>query len=329
MAFTRNYLQRKSSGQRGITYYVHTDSGRGFTQQGWMPTPGSLWDTGQSQRLLLSSCSGRTHNYGMKGRKRVWFCSLQEKDNSEKPLPAPCSSPSRPIPDAPYQLLAGKSRLCFHPQGQECWVLRCSTGSPAAPELGRGTYLALQVHHGLLEGFGWSSLVVAQNGHRSVGTVVGEDLCWDVVISCEGQQSAEQGGSPGCAAPASVPQSLQHQPSHGQPQHCTPATVPSLATSIPAPDSFWMSLITTDTISTQQRGSTAMLRAGHSRTTLPRTLLGFPGPTCPLGEAARCKAMLLTEAVDEQPRKTGLFQMHLPCLVIYSTSQLTKSKQVW
>lgn len=120
MAFTRNNLQRKSSGQRGIMYYVHTDSGLGFTQQGWMPTPGSLWDTDQSQRLLLSSCSGRTHNYGMKGRKRVWFWSLQEKDNSEKPLPAPCSSPSRPIPDAPYQLLTGKSRLCFQPQGQEC-----------------------------------------------------------------------------------------------------------------------------------------------------------------------------------------------------------------
>lgn len=170
--------------------------------------------------------------------------------------------------------------------------------------------------------------MVAQNGHRSVGTVVGEDLCWDVVISCEGQQSAEQGGSPGCAAPASVPQSLQHQPSHGQPQHCTPATVPSLATSIPAPDSFWMSLITTDTISTQQRGSTAMLRAGHSRTTLPRTLLGSQVQRAPLVKLPGAK-QCCSEAVDEQPRKTGLFQMHLPCLVIYSTSQLTKSKQVW
>lgn len=105
MAFTRNNLQRKRSSQRGIMYYVHTDSGLGFTQQGWMPTPGSLGDTDQSQRLLLSNFKGRTHSYRMKGRRRVWSCSLHVKVNSEKPLPAHCSSPSRPISDREQQAL--------------------------------------------------------------------------------------------------------------------------------------------------------------------------------------------------------------------------------
>lgn len=130
MAFIRNNLQRKRSSERGIMYYVHTDSGLGFTQQGWMPTPGSLVDTDQSQRLLLSSFKGsRTHSYRMKGRKRVWSCSLQ---NSEKALPAHCSSLSRPISDAHHQLLTRKSRSCFYPKGKECCLLRCR--SPAAPE---------------------------------------------------------------------------------------------------------------------------------------------------------------------------------------------------
>lgn len=62
---------------------------------------------------------------------------------------------------------------------------------------------------------------------------------------------------------------------------------------------------------TQQRGSTA--RAGDSRTTLPRTLLAFTGPTCPLGKAAKCKAALLTGAVDEQPRNMGLLHICLAC----------------
>lgn len=121
MAFTRNNLQRKRSSERGIMYNVHTDSGLGFTQQGWMPTPASLVDTDQSQRLLLSSFKGsRTHSYRMKGRKRVWSCSLQVKDNSEKPLPAHCSSLSRPISDAHHQFLTRKIRPCFHPKGKEC-----------------------------------------------------------------------------------------------------------------------------------------------------------------------------------------------------------------
>lgn len=180
-------------------------------------------------------------------------------------------------------------------------------------ELGRGRYLALQVHHGLFEGFGRSSLVVTQNGHRSVGTVVGEDLCWDVVIRCEGQESGEQVRSPGRGATASVPQPLQNQPSPplSSLNTATPTTVPSLATSIPALNS-WMFLITTDTTSTQQRRSTA--RAGDSRTTLPRTLLAFKGPIRPLGKAAKCKAALLTGVVHEQPRNMGLLHMHLPCL---------------
>lgn len=34
--------------------------------------------------------------------------------------------------------------------------------------------------------------MVTQDGHRSVGTVVGEDLCWDVVIRCERQESVNK-----------------------------------------------------------------------------------------------------------------------------------------
>lgn len=141
----------------------------------------------------------------MKGRKRAWSCSLHVKDNSEKPLPAHCSSLSTlPTPDREKQAL-------LSPQGKGMLTPEMQPLEPS--ELGRGRYLALQVHHGLLEGFGRSSLVVTQNGHRSVGTVVGEDLCWDVVIRCEGQESGEHPSSPGCGATASVPQPLQNQPS--------------------------------------------------------------------------------------------------------------------
>lgn len=53
-------------------------------------------------------------------------------------------------------------------------------------------YLALKVHHGLLEGLRRSPLVVTQNGNRSVGTVIGKDLRWDVIIRCKVQESGEQ-----------------------------------------------------------------------------------------------------------------------------------------
>lgn len=53
-------------------------------------------------------------------------------------------------------------------------------------------YLALKVHHGLLEGLRRSPLVVTQNGNRSVGTVIGKDFRWDVIIRCKVQESGEQ-----------------------------------------------------------------------------------------------------------------------------------------
>lgn len=55
-----------------------------------------------------------------------------------------------------------------------------------------GGYLALQVHHGLLKRLRWSPLVVTQNGNRSVGTVIGKDLRWDVIIRCKAKESGEQ-----------------------------------------------------------------------------------------------------------------------------------------
>lgn len=44
-------------------------------------------------------------------------------------------------------------------------------------------YLGLKVLHGFLKGFGWSSLVVTEDGHRPVGSVIGQDFCWNAVIS--------------------------------------------------------------------------------------------------------------------------------------------------
>ena len=46
-------------------------------------------------------------------------------------------------------------------------------------------YLSLQVHHGLLKSFWWCPLMVTKNCNSSVGTVIRQDLCWDVFISCE------------------------------------------------------------------------------------------------------------------------------------------------
>lgn len=73
-----------------------------------------------------------------------------------------------------------------------------------------GGYLALQVHHGLLKGLRWSPLVVTQNGNRSVGTVVGKDLRWDVIIRCKAKESGEQRGSAGLSSPSQhCPTTLQ------------------------------------------------------------------------------------------------------------------------
>lgn len=43
-------------------------------------------------------------------------------------------------------------------------------------------YLGLEVLHGFLKGFGWRPLVVAEEGHRPVGPVVGQDFGWDAVV---------------------------------------------------------------------------------------------------------------------------------------------------
>lgn len=45
-------------------------------------------------------------------------------------------------------------------------------------------YLRLQVHHGLLKSFWWCPLMVTKNCNSSVGTVIRQDLCWDVLIRC-------------------------------------------------------------------------------------------------------------------------------------------------
>lgn len=44
-------------------------------------------------------------------------------------------------------------------------------------------YLGLKVLHGLLKCFGWSSLVVTEDGHCPVRPVVRKHLSWDAVIS--------------------------------------------------------------------------------------------------------------------------------------------------
>lgn len=95
--------------------------------------------------------------------------------------------------------------------------------------------------------------MVTQNGHRSVGTVVGENLCWDVVIRCEGREVVNKWVLQGvlsqavshshCRTDLPLPRPFSTLHSNYSPK--------SLATSIPAPNSFWMLLITTDTISAQ------------------------------------------------------------------------------
>lgn len=44
-------------------------------------------------------------------------------------------------------------------------------------------YLGLKVLHGFLKGFGRRSLVVTEDGHRPVGSVIWEDFGWNAVIS--------------------------------------------------------------------------------------------------------------------------------------------------
>lgn len=48
---------------------------------------------------------------------------------------------------------------------------------------GRMLYLGLEVLHRFLKRFGWSSLVVAEDGHRPVGSVIWQDFSWNAVIS--------------------------------------------------------------------------------------------------------------------------------------------------
>lgn len=48
----------------------------------------------------------------------------------------------------------------------------------------RAVYLGLKVLHGFLKGLGWCSLVVTEDGHRTVGSVIRQDFGWNAVISC-------------------------------------------------------------------------------------------------------------------------------------------------
>lgn len=115
--------------------------------------------------------------------------------------------------------------------------------------------------------------MVTQNGHRSVGTVVGEDLCWDVVIRCEGQESGEQVTSPGSGAPASVPQPLQNQPSPSMYSLNTAFQLQSQAWPLPSqpltPSGCFSSPLT------PQRGSTT--RAGKGQQDHPAHLVKLQG----------------------------------------------------
>lgn len=55
-----------------------------------------------------------------------------------------------------------------------------------------GGYLGLKVLHGLLKCFGWSSLVVAEDGHRPVGPVVGEDFSGEAVVGWRPSAPSEE-----------------------------------------------------------------------------------------------------------------------------------------
>lgn len=63
-------------------------------------------------------------------------------------------------------------------------VVVVHSGSKAllCTEPDRTAHLGLQVLHGLLKRLGRSPLVVAQDGHGSVGPVVGQDLGWNVLV---------------------------------------------------------------------------------------------------------------------------------------------------
>lgn len=43
-------------------------------------------------------------------------------------------------------------------------------------------YLGLKVLHGFLKSFRWSSLVVTEEGHRPVGSVICQDFCRNAVL---------------------------------------------------------------------------------------------------------------------------------------------------
>lgn len=49
--------------------------------------------------------------------------------------------------------------------------------------------LRLQVLHGLLKRLGWGPLMVAQDGHSSVGPVVGQDLGRNVFLRCREERN--------------------------------------------------------------------------------------------------------------------------------------------
>lgn len=70
--------------------------------------------------------------------------------------------------------------------------------------------------------------MVTQDGNRSVGTVVGEDLRRDVVVSCKAQGSGEQVGPAELCSPSQGPTDCKLRataeptlPLMGQAQLCT------------------------------------------------------------------------------------------------------------
>lgn len=67
--------------------------------------------------------------------------------------------------------------------------------------------------------------MVTQNGNCSVGTVIGEDLRWDVVVRCKAEWSASEFSRAVQPQPmfhqlCMLTLTAEHSPLMSQPQHC-------------------------------------------------------------------------------------------------------------
>lgn len=158
------------------------------------------------------------------------------------------------------------------------------------PRAGQGWgYLALQVHHGLLEGLRWSPLVVAQNGNCSVGTVIGKDLRRNVVIRCKGQERGEQVGPPGLCSPGQGPTDSSSRVTAAltfPSEHCPDDSCRSLSTPAQDPTPLGaVSLLATKTA--------FALNYTHAKSTgepdHTAQLLGSTDPMRPLGETGKAQ----------------------------------------